>query len=63
MKKIGSLVIIDMPTNDFLNKVPASTLDARDFSSAVSGFFAAHGFGQQREFPPHARKTSGTHLG
>ena len=30
-----------------LTNVPASTLGARDFSSAVSGFFAARGFGLQ----------------
>ena len=49
-----------------------STLGARDFSSAVSGFcqvfivfflsspLVASAFGQHRKFPPHARKTSGT---
>ena len=41
-----------------------STLGARDFSSAVSGFWfpvsVASAFGQHRKFPPHARKTSGT---
>ena len=34
------------------------TLGARDFSSAVSGFCQV--FGQHLNFPPHARKTSGT---
>ena len=45
----------------------ATTLGARDFSSAVSGFSqvfivtrAKSGFGQHRKFPPHERKTSGT---
>ena len=40
-----------------------TTLGARDFSSAVSGFGTAEdvsAFGQHRKFPPHARKTSGT---
>ena len=43
-----------------------STLGARDFSSAVSGFWLrptaenVSTFGQHRKFPPHARKTSGT---
>ena len=48
-----------------------ATLGARDFSSAVSGFchviivtraspLVASAFGQDRKFPPHARKTSGT---
>ena len=39
------------------------SLGARDFSSAVSGFFTAEdvsAFGQHRKFPPHERKTSGT---
>ena len=51
--------------------IQESTLGARDFSSAVSGFcqvfivtraspLVASAFGQHRIFPPHARKTSGT---
>ena len=39
------------------------SLGARDFSSAVSGFFTAEdvsAFGQHRKFPSHERKTSGT---
>ena len=48
------------------------TLGARDISSAVSGFCQifivtraksdfSRGFGRHQKFPPHARKTSGTH--
>ena len=37
----------------------STTLGARDFSSAVSGFCQVF-IGQHRKFPPHARKTSGT---
>ena len=44
------------------------TLDARDFSNAVSGFcqifivtrVKSTAFGQHRKFPPYARKASGT---
>ena len=43
---------------DFQKILMHITLGARDFSSAVSGFYQV--FIVTRKFPPHARKTSGT---
>ena len=70
-----SLALLSLRKNGGL-LVAYSTLGARDFSSAVSGFCQVFlvvsppvasayaedvsAFGQHRKFPPHARKTSGT---